>query len=55
MSALVFIGVFFVSVFLAWGFNRLTLLPWRRAAGLHWTERARSLYPARRAAGVIIF
>ncbi len=55
MSALAFIGVFFVSVFFAWGFNRLTLVPWRRAAGLHWTERARSLYPARRAASLTVF
>jgi len=27
--------------------NRLTLIPWRKTADRHWTERARVLYPAR--------
>jgi Zn-dependent protease with chaperone function len=27
--------------------NFLEMIPWRRAAGAHWTERARALYPAR--------
>ncbi|HEU5396879.1 MAG TPA: M56 family metallopeptidase [Verrucomicrobiae bacterium] len=35
---------------LAWTLNRLSLNPWRRSAGQHWTERARLLYPARKSA-----
>jgi Zn-dependent protease with chaperone function len=30
----------------------LALIPWRRSAGAHWTERARLLFPARRAARI---
>ena len=55
MSALVFIGVFLASAFCAWGFNRIALVPWRRAAGMHWTERSRRLYPVRKAAAANIF
>jgi Zn-dependent protease with chaperone function len=32
------------------GTNHLALIPWRRSAGQHWTERARILYPVRHAA-----
>lgn len=36
-----------MAFLLAWGLNSLALIPWRRSAGKHWTERARLLYPAR--------
>lgn len=33
----------------------LALVPWRRSAGAHWTERARRLWPARRAIiGIVV-
>ena len=49
---LLFVSANFVVAFLlAWGLNRLALIPWRRSAGRHWTERARLLWPARRSAG----
>jgi Zn-dependent protease with chaperone function len=35
--------------------NLLGIIPWRRAAAAHWTERARLLYPVRVTAGVNIF
>ena len=38
---------FGAAFLLAWGLNWLALIPWRRSAGKHWTERARLLYPAR--------
>jgi Zn-dependent protease with chaperone function len=38
-----FIAAFTMSSVLNW----LALIPWRRAVGTHWTERARRLYPAR--------
>jgi Zn-dependent protease with chaperone function len=42
---------FCIAFFLAFGLNWLALIPWRRSVGQHWTERARLLYPARKAAG----
>ena len=47
-------GSFAVAFLLAWGLNWLALIPWRRSAGQHWTERARLLYPARKSAGLNI-
>ena len=38
------------AALLAWCLNRLAIIPWRRAAQQHWTERARRLYPIRLAA-----
>ncbi len=35
--------------------NWLALVPWRRAAGAHWTERARLLWPARVSGAFNIF
>lgn len=40
-------AAFLVSALLCWRFNQLELIPWRRTAGAHWTERARAIYPAR--------
>jgi Zn-dependent protease with chaperone function len=40
-------GYFVIAALLSWFLNWLALIPWRRAAGQHWTERARRLYPAR--------
>lgn len=39
--------VFLTAAVLAWLCNELELIPWRRASGAHWTERARKLFPAR--------
>ncbi len=40
-------AAFFAGALLACALNWLALVSWRRAAGQHWTERARRLYPAR--------
>jgi Zn-dependent protease with chaperone function len=37
------------------GTNYLALIPWRRSVGQHWTERARILYPVRRAASTNVW
>jgi Zn-dependent protease with chaperone function len=50
MILLFMVGSFGVAFLLAWGLNWLALVPWRRAAGKHWTERARLLWPARKSA-----
>jgi Zn-dependent protease with chaperone function len=47
MDWLAFPAVFCAGFLTAWGLNWLSLMPWRRAAGLHWTERARRLHTAR--------
>ncbi|HEU6449093.1 MAG TPA: M56 family metallopeptidase [Verrucomicrobiae bacterium] len=44
------IGSFCIAFALALGLNWLALIPWRRSAGRHWTERARLLYPAQKSA-----
>jgi Zn-dependent protease with chaperone function len=41
--------IFVAAALLAGATNRLELLPWRRATGAHWTERARVLQRARSA------
>ena len=48
-------AVFACAALTAWGLNRLALIPWRRSAGKHWTERARLLYPARKSARLNAF
>lgn len=40
---------------LVWLLNTVALIPYRCAKGLHWTERARALYPARIAAATSIW
>ena len=40
------------ALLLTWGLNWLALIPWRRSAGQHWTERARRLHPVRRSSRV---
>lgn len=47
MSALIYPEVFVTCAFAAWVLNELELISWRRSAHLHWTERARRLFPAR--------
>jgi len=44
------VGSFCAAFLFAWGLNWLALIPWRRSAAKHWTERARLLYPARKSA-----
>lgn len=51
MALLILPGTFCIAFLLAFGLNWLALIPWRRSAGWHWTERARLLYPARQSAG----
>jgi Zn-dependent protease with chaperone function len=41
------IASFSAAFVFCWGLNWLALIPWRRTAGQHWTERARMLYPIR--------
>lgn len=55
MLLLVTIGSFSIAFFLSWGLNSLALIPWRRSAGQHWTERARLLYPAVRSGRINIY
>jgi len=43
-----------VSAALVWLGMWLALIPWRRSAGQHWTERARLLWPARRSVVVVM-
>src|SRR5260221_6045784 len=44
-----FLPIEFASAaFLTWLINWLSLIPYRRASAMHWTERARRLYPARK-------
>jgi Zn-dependent protease with chaperone function len=50
MIPLLIVGSFLGALLLSIGLNWLALIPWRRSAGAHWTERARLLFPARRAA-----
>lgn len=52
MILLLIVGSFLGALFLSVGLNWLALIPWRRSVGAHWTERARLLFPARRAARV---
>lgn len=54
MIFLTTVGSFLIAFLLAWGLNSLALIPWRKSVGKHWTERARLLYPARKAAGLNI-
>lgn len=54
MSALLSLFVFGAGALGVWLFNRIALIPWRRAAALHWAERARRLYPVRQAAAANI-
>jgi len=50
LHVLTTLGALLLSALLAWLLNMLALRPWRRAALAHWTERARILYPVRKAA-----
>src|SRR5579871_1521380 len=47
MDWLAFPAAFLAAFLVSWGANSLALTPWRQAAGLHWTERARRLSTAR--------
>ena len=47
MDWLAFPTVFCAGFLASWSLNWLALIPWRRAAGLHWTERARRLFTVR--------
>ena len=44
-----------LSALLTFSSNWLALRPWRRAADRHWTERARLLFPVRRAAATTLW
>jgi Zn-dependent protease with chaperone function len=46
---------FFAAFLLAAGLNWARLIPWRKTEGQPWTERARILFPARRAAALAVF
>jgi len=50
MILILMAGSFCAAGLLAWGLNWLALIPWRRSASQHWTERARLLWPARKSA-----
>jgi sterol desaturase/sphingolipid hydroxylase (fatty acid hydroxylase superfamily) len=45
LPVMIMVGSFGAAFLLAWGLNWLALIPWRRSAGKHWTERARLLWP----------
>jgi Zn-dependent protease with chaperone function len=44
------LACFLAAGVVVYSLNWLALIPWRRTAGAHWTERARVLYPVRVAA-----
>ena len=46
---------FAAAALLAFGINWLMLIPWRRSAGAHWSERARILWPIRQTAAANIW
>jgi Zn-dependent protease with chaperone function len=50
MIVLHLLATFVAACVAAWSINWLALIPWRRLQESHWTERARALYPARKAA-----
>jgi Zn-dependent protease with chaperone function len=50
LPVMIMFGSFGAAFLFAWGLNWLALIPWRRSADKHWTERARLLYPARKSA-----
>jgi Zn-dependent protease with chaperone function len=50
LPVMIMFGSFGAAFLFAWGLNWLALIPWRRSADNHWTERARLLYPARKSA-----
>jgi Zn-dependent protease with chaperone function len=52
MIPVLIVSSFFGALLISIGLNWLALIPWRRSAGAHWTERARLLFPARTAARV---
>jgi Zn-dependent protease with chaperone function len=45
---------FCAAAALTYGIDRLALIPWRKARAAHWTERARLLWPARQANGLLL-
>jgi Zn-dependent protease with chaperone function len=47
VNFLMLVGIGLFSALLTFGMNWLALIPWRRAKGKHWTERARVYHPAR--------
>lgn len=55
MTFLLIVASFAVSLCLVTVVNQLALAPWRRTAGLHWTESARVLWPVRTTAVSQIF
>lgn len=55
MVLLVMLSSFSAAFIFTWGLNWLALIPWRRSAGQHWTERARKLYPIRIGAVLCVF
>lgn len=55
MTLLLIAGSFLGALLLTVGLNWLALIPWRRSTTAHWTERARLLFPARRAARINLF
>ena len=40
---LTIVGSFCIAYLPQWGLNWFWIIPWRRSAGKHWTERARVL------------
>jgi Zn-dependent protease with chaperone function len=55
VTGVILICVALLSAGATYAANWLGLIPWRRTASLHWTERARRLYPARVAAASALF
>jgi Zn-dependent protease with chaperone function len=46
LQVMIMVGSFATAFLFTCGLNWLALIPWRRSAGKHWTERARLLWPA---------
>ncbi len=51
MALACFASAFMIVASLNW----LEMIPWRKSAGKHWSERARILYPVRKSASIHVF
>jgi len=55
LVALLLVLHFGLAMALMYGVAQIALIPWRRAPGAHWTERARLLWQARMTTGLLFF
>jgi len=49
------VSCFLAAFLVTWLIDWVSLIPWRKSAGRHWSERTRILWPARRTSGILLF